>query len=82
MENLKKQLELFENKNLLRATGDLLLVFINNVQFDFYKKGEKYQLLFRVENIHIDVVFDKLTVYPEYLILFNNNTLVAQIKTK
>ena len=82
MENLKKKLELFENKKSLRATGDLLLVFINNVQFDFYKKGEKYQLLFRVENMQVDVVFDKLTVYPEYLILYNNNTLVAQIKTK
>ncbi len=81
MEKLSKQLSLFENKTALRVTGDFLLVFINNIQFDFYKKAEKYQLLFKVENMHIDIVFDKATVYPDYIILSNNSAMVAQIKT-
>ena len=81
VEKLRKQLELFENKDYLKADSEQLIIFIAGKQMTIYPEKDRFKTLFIVDNISITVVFDKATVYPDYIILSNNGAMVAQIKT-
>ncbi len=83
LKKLRKQLELFENKDFLSkdSNSELIIIFIAGKQMTIYPEKDRFKTLFIVDNISITVVFDKATVYPDYIILLDKGAMVAQIKT-
>jgi len=81
MEELKKQLELFENIVISLEGNDVLVISVSGFKCFIRIRGDRYEIIAEMERMFLTVVFDKMTVYPNYIILFNNGAMVAQIKT-